>query len=147
MILRRFQSPLAAVRPSISDVDCALLGDDCWLLGDLYRLVRTVADCGPNLAINGIFLAGFVAFSTPWLYLLLWVVPYLTWELLIERIRNIAEHAALPDNDDRLRNTRTTRAGWLSRVFVAPCFVNYHIEHHLLVGVLFSVAGGSSMAG
>jgi fatty acid desaturase len=31
-----------------------------------------------------------------------------------------------------LRNTRTTRAGFLERLFIAPYFVNYHLEHHLL---------------
>jgi fatty acid desaturase len=33
--------------------------------------------------------------------------------------------------DDPLRNTRTTLANWLERAFVAPYFVNYHLEHHL----------------
>ena len=57
----------------------------------------------------------------------------MTWELFVTRIRNIAEHACVPDNDDRLRNTRTTEANWLERLLVAPYFVNYHLEHHLLV--------------
>jgi len=64
---------------------------------------------------------------------LLWVVPNLTWLLLISRIRNIGEHAVVPDDDDRLRNTRTTLAGPLMRLLVAPYWVNYHLEHHLLV--------------
>lgn len=98
-------------------------------------VMRGVRRFGPNLAINGAFIAGFAWFSSLWLYLLLWVVPYLTWELLVERIRNIAEHAALPDDHDRLRNTRTTRAGWLGRALFAPYYVNYHLEHHLLVSV------------
>ncbi len=49
------------------------------------------------------------------------------------RLRNIGEHAAVPDNNHRLRNTRTTYANLLERVFIAPYFVNYHLEHHLLV--------------
>jgi fatty acid desaturase len=51
---------------------------------------------------------------------------------VISRIRNIAEHAVVPDNSDPLRNTRTTEAGFLERLFVAPYYVNYHLEHHLL---------------
>jgi fatty acid desaturase len=51
---------------------------------------------------------------------------------VITRIRNIAEHAVVPDSNDPLRNTRTTRAGLLERIFVAPYYVNYHLEHHLL---------------
>ena len=67
------------------------------------------------------------------MYFLLWVLPALTWEPFITRVRNIGEHGAVPDNDDRLRNTRTTYAGLLERAFIAPYFVNYHLEHHLLV--------------
>lgn len=88
---------------------------------------------GPNIAINAGFLAFFVLMDHWYLYFLLWVVPNLTWELLVARIRNIGEHGAVPDNDDRLRNTRTTLANPLERLFVAPYFVNYHLEHHLLV--------------
>ena len=38
---------------------------------------------------------------------------------LRERIRNIAEHAVVPDNDDPLRNTRTTLANPLERLLIA----------------------------
>ncbi len=41
----------------------------------------------------------------------------------------------LTDNDDPMRNTRTTHANWLERAFIAPYFVNYHLEHHLLMAV------------
>ena len=33
---------------------------------------------------------------------------------------------------DPLRNTRTTHANFLERLFIAPYYVNYHLEHHLL---------------
>ncbi len=88
---------------------------------------------GGNVAINAAFLAVFIAVGHWYLYFLLWLLPDLTWRMLISRIRNIGEHGAVPDNDDRLRNTRTTRANWLERALVAPYFVNYHLEHHLLV--------------
>jgi fatty acid desaturase len=39
------------------------------------------------------------------------------------------------DNDDPLRNSRTTAAGPIERAFLAPYWVNYHLEHHLLVFV------------
>jgi fatty acid desaturase len=55
--------------------------------------------------------------------------------MVITRIRNIAEHAVVPDSDDPLRNTRTTKAGFIERAFIAPYFVNYHLEHHLLMYV------------
>lgn len=68
-----------------------------------------------------------------WLYPVLWLLPLLTWYQLISRVRNIAEHAVVGAADDPLRNTRTTLAGPLMRLFVAPYWVNYHLEHHLFV--------------
>ena len=67
-----------------------------------------------------------------WAYPLLWLVPLFTWQMVITRIRNIAEHAVVPDSHDPLRNTRTTHANFLERLFIAPYYVNYHLEHHLL---------------
>jgi fatty acid desaturase len=52
--------------------------------------------------------------------------------MVITRIRNIAEHAVVPDANDPLRNTRTTAASWIERALIAPYFVNYHLEHHLM---------------
>jgi fatty acid desaturase len=51
--------------------------------------------------------------------------------MVITRVRNIAEHAVVGEADDPLRNTRTTLTSWPERAFVAPYFVNYHLEHHL----------------
>ena len=97
------------------------------------RLSRGLRRMGPNLAINLMLLAGFVAAGHWYLYFLLWVLPALTWEPFITRVRNIGEHGAVPDNDDRLRNPRTTYAGLLERAFIAPYFVHYHLEPPMLV--------------
>jgi len=88
---------------------------------------------GPNLGINMVFFAGFALAGYWYLYLLLWLLPAFTWERFITRLRNIGEHAVVPDNDDRLRNTRTVLASIWERALIAPYFVNYHLEHHLLV--------------
>ena len=88
---------------------------------------------GPNLAINVVFFIGFAMAGYWYLYLLLWLLPAFTWERFITRLRNIGEHAVVPDNDDRLRNTRTVLASIWERALIAPYFVNYHLEHHLLV--------------
>lgn len=77
-----------------------------------------------------------LAVSGHWyLYFALWVLPLLTWHMAITRVRNIAEHAMVPDNDDPFRQARTTLAGPLARAFIAPYWVNYHVEHHLLMWV------------
>ena len=82
-----------------------------------------------NLVIFGITTAAGVW----WAYFALWLLPLLTWYQVISRIRNIAEHAVVGDNNDRLQNTRTTMANWGMRMVLAPYWVNYHLEHHLFV--------------
>lgn len=84
---------------------------------------------------NAVLWALLAAAGAWWLYPLLWLLPLATWYQLVSRIRNIAEHAVVPDNDDPLRNTRTTRANWIERALVAPYWVNYHLEHHLFMFV------------
>jgi fatty acid desaturase len=68
---------------------------------------------------------------------LLWPVVWLTTYMLFSRIRNVAEHGALPGTrePDIWRNTRTVLASWWERLTVAPNYVNYHFEHHLLPAV------------
>jgi len=87
---------------------------------------------GPQLVVNAVLFAALAAAGVWWAYPLLWLVPLFTWQMVITRIRNIAEHAVVPDSSDPLRNTRTTRANVLERLFIAPYYVNYHLEHHLL---------------
>ncbi len=87
---------------------------------------------GPQLVLQGVLLAVCIAAGVWWAYPLLWIVPLLTWFQVVTRVRNIAEHAVVSDSADPLRNTRTTIANWLERAFVAPYYVNYHLEHHLL---------------
>jgi fatty acid desaturase len=106
-------------------------------LGDVsqpwsVRLQTLWQRLGPQLTAQGVLLAGFAMAGVWWAYPLLWVLPLLTWYQVVTRIRNIAEHAVIPDSDDPLRNTRTTLASWLERAFIAPYFVNYHLEHHLV---------------
>lgn len=84
---------------------------------------------------NLVLLLALTAAGYWWLYPALWLLPMLTWYQLVSRIRNIAEHAVVPDNDDPLRNTRTTHAGPFLRLVLAPYWVNYHLEHHLLLSV------------
>ena len=44
-----------------------------------------------------------------WAYPLLWLVPLLTWQQAVTRVRNIAEHALIPVNGDPLGVARTTQ--------------------------------------
>jgi len=87
------------------------------------------------LAANAVLL-GLLTIAGQWhLYLLLWLLPLATWYQLASRLRDLAEHAMVPDDDDPLRNARTTAAGILARALLAPYWVNHHLEHHVLVFV------------
>ena len=68
---------------------------------------------------------------------LLWPLAWLTTYMVFSRIRNAAEHGALPGTrePDIWRNTRTVLAAWWERLTVAPNYVNYHFEHHLAPAV------------
>lgn len=81
--------------------------------------------------INGAMLAACWAAGIWEAYLLLWLVPSLTGFSLVLRLRSIAEHAAVSDPDDPLRQTRTTLASPIVRFLMAPHHVGYHLEHHL----------------
>lgn len=83
---------------------------------------------------NAVLFAILAACGQPLLYLL-WVVAWLTTFSLVMRIRSIAEHSMIEDPADPLKNTRTTLANWIERLFLAPNRVNYHLEHHLFMGM------------
>ncbi len=70
-----------------------------------------------------------------WWGLAFWLLPYLTWFQFVLRVRNIAEHGATEQSDDPFQNVRTTLAGPVARALVAPYWVNYHLEHHMVMHV------------
>jgi fatty acid desaturase len=70
-------------------------------------------------------------------FALYWVIPLFTWLVMIMRVRSIAEHSAIENGDALYSQTRTTRAAWLERIFLAPKNVNYHLEHHFFPSVPF----------
>ena len=106
------------------------LGDPGWPLRQ--RLRNFGATLGAPVAANAVLCAGLSVAGVWWAYPVLWLAPLLPWMMVITRIRNIAEHAVVSDSNDPLRNTRTTRANLLERTFIAPYYVNYHLEHHLM---------------
>ena len=89
--------------------------------------------------LRGILLSQFLIFISMsivgswWYYFAFWLVPALTIFQFFYRIRNIAEHAVVPNDCDDFNNARTTNASFIERCFVAPYYVNYHLEHHLFM--------------
>ena len=89
---------------------------------------------GP-LAANAVLLGVLAALGHWHVYLLLWLLPLATWYQLASRVRTRPSTRMVADADDPLRNTRTIPAGCSSARFLAPYWVNYHLEHHLFVFV------------
>ncbi len=85
---------------------------------------------------NGLGLLAFSLAGLWWAWLLMWLLPMMTWLPLVSRLRNIAEHALIVENGtDPLRHARTTYASWLERALIAPYWVNYHCEHHMFTQI------------
>ena len=90
--------------------------------------------------LSGPIVSNIMIFSLLWwlghpgLYLL-WIIPLFTSYQLFLRIRSMAEHSMVIQSGDAHTNTRTTYANPIERLFFAPHYVNYHAEHHLLMGV------------
>jgi len=108
---------------------------------DIVRLPRkgrviptALRNMAPMLLTNAVLFGLLWAAGHPALYALWWLA-FITPLPLFMRIRSIAEHGCLERIDDVFKNTRTTRAGWLAKLTVAPIAVHYHLEHHLLPGV------------
>ncbi len=90
----------------------------------------------PMLVCNVALFLVLDAFSYGWLYMF-WIVAHMTFFMLFARIRSMAEHAVLERVPDMFKNTRTTKAGLLARLTVAPLNVNFHQEHHIIASCSF----------
>lgn len=89
-----------------------------------------------QLLTQFVLLAVLAVFGIAWVYLL-WAIAYLTVFMLVIRVRQVAEHAAVPDlyDGDVRMNTRTVDAPWWQKMMFAPFGVNYHMEHHFMASV------------
>jgi len=97
--------------------------------------VRAGIRNGGGFVVTNAALAGALAATGHLWTFWAWIAATFTTFNLFVRIRSLAEHACTERSPDPFRNTRTTRAGILARMTVAPFRVNYHLEHHLLVAV------------
>ena len=114
----------------------ALRGVQFMLTSEIGDSAKTTArTVGRFLLVQAILLAiSLVVWG--WTPFLLWLTALATTFQLFLRIRNIAEHACTPTGSgDPFTHARTTQAGAIARMTVAPYWVNYHSEHHLFMGV------------
>lgn len=72
-----------------------------------------------------------------WMYPIMWVLPYLTLWRVINRLRSIAEHGGMREDDDRRYTTHSVRQHWLARFYMVPYNIGFHMAHHVDAGVPF----------
>jgi len=76
-----------------------------------------------------------VALGHPWVYFVLLFAPYLTVWRVINRLRSIAEHGGMQRSKDRRLTTHTVKQGPISRFFVVPHHIGWHLAHHVDSGI------------
>jgi len=86
-----------------------------------------------QLAIFGVFIAA----GHPWLFLFLWIAPWMTVWRVLNRLRAIAEHGGMTRSSDRRLTTHHVRQGFWARFWIAPYKTGWHLAHHVDIGVPF----------
>ncbi len=86
------------------------------------------------LYFQGAFLLVATLVGRPELYLL-WFVPWMTEWRVINRLRAIAEHGGMEHSKDRRRTTHSVRQHLVSRFFLVPYNIGWHLAHHVDMGV------------
>lgn len=97
------------------------------------RALHYWRELGPATVATVVIALLFTLAGHWWLFLACWLLPLLTWYQVVLRVRNIAEHAVVRGLEDPFGVARTTYTNWIERAFVAPYWVNYHLEHHLVM--------------
>ena len=92
---------------------------------------RALKAIGTQAAI----LAGFWLAGHPWLYVLVWFLPWMTYWRVVNRLRALAEHAGMTRSPDRRYTTHHIRQHWLPALFFVPFNTGYHLAHHVDSGV------------
>jgi fatty acid desaturase len=89
-------------------------------------------------ATQFVLIALFTVAGHPWLYLFLWLLPFLTVWRVINRLRAIAEHGGMQASKDRRLTTHSVRQHVVARFFLVPHHIGWHLAHHVDPGVPMS---------
>lgn len=83
-----------------------------------------------------VFVFGLYALSGhPWLYLFLWLLPWMTYWRVANRLRALAEHAGMTRSPDRRRTTHHIRQGFLAKHVFLSQGIGFHLAHHVDSGI------------
>ena len=87
--------------------------------------------------LHAVLLILSVIFVNPWVYVMLWLVPYITVWRVMNRLRSIAEHGGLRADSDRRVTTHSVKQHLFSSFFFVPFNLGWHIAHHADSGIPF----------
>ena len=89
------------------------------------------------VGVQVVIVALFTASGNWWMYPVMWVAPYLTVWRVINRLRSIAEHGGMREDDDRRYTTHSVRQHPLAMFLMVPYKIGFHMAHHVDAGVPF----------
>lgn len=108
--------------------------DIAWFLKRFKKSSAQKNQWGGTVYIILLFAA--LSFLGYWkIYLLYWLVPFLTTFPMFQYIRSFAEHFGALQYQHLLNSTRTVNASLLEKFFIAPHNIHHHLEYHLYPGV------------
>jgi hypothetical protein len=89
------------------------------------------------LGVQAAIITAFALSGYWWMYIVMWVAPYLTVWRVINRLRSIAEHGGMREDDDRRYTTHSVHQHWFARFMLVPYNIGFHMAHHVDAGVPF----------
>lgn len=87
--------------------------------------------------LHAVLLTLSVIFANPWVYVMLWLAPYVTVWRVMNRLRSIAEHGGLRADSDRRVTTHCVKQHLFSSFYFVPFNLGWHIAHHTDSGIPF----------
>jgi fatty acid desaturase len=114
------------------------LGNSGWKsLKGLLLAARKPTVARTILTVQLVIFVLFVAAGHPWLFLFLWIAPWMTVWRVLNRLRAIAEHGGMTRSNDRRQTTHHVKQGFWPRFWLAPYKTGWHLAHHVDIGVPF----------
>lgn len=89
------------------------------------------------LTVHVVLIAVSTYVAGPLVWVMFWLLPYMTVWRVINRLRSIAEHGGMKAGSDRRISTHSVRQSLLARTFLVPYGIGFHLAHHVDAGIPF----------
>jgi fatty acid desaturase len=97
--------------------------------------VRMRAQARSIILCQIVLIAIAFALHHPWVYFILWLAPNRTVWRATNRLRSLAEHAGNQRDKDGGMITPTVRRSPVSRFYLVPYNIGFHLAHHVDAGI------------